>query len=295
MKRRFAKLESVIRISVVSEDALGLASNPMDRRVTVLQEMTSSGRRAFAYPRNSRKISAFMDWLKRQMEAGIISVADYNQVGEAVEAAWQNKYIYRAYASGVTKARQQLIQAGFDVPSLSDSGGLGAVLAIPIHLDRLGVLYTRAFNELRGITAVMDQLLSRVLTTGLAEGWGMIEIARALIHAVSGEGSTLDLPISYVNPRTGKLVNYVMPGKQRALILTRTEIIRAHAHGQLQEFKNWGVLGVGVLAELATAGDPRVCEICASLEGRTFTIEEAFGVIPVHPQCRCVWLPYLTD
>jgi hypothetical protein len=33
-----------------------------------------------------------------------------------------------------------------------------------------------------------------------------------------------------------------------------------------------------------------VCEKCQDLEGKVFTTEEARGVIPVHPNCRCCWV-----
>ena len=28
-----------------------------------------------------------------------------------------------------------------------------------------------------------------------------------------------------------------------------------------------------------------------TLNGREFPVDEARGVIPVHPNCRCVWVP----
>jgi hypothetical protein len=45
------------------------------------------------------------------------------------------------------------------------------------------------------------------------------------------------------------------------------------------------------MVTILTAGDDRVCDECDSLEGLTFTIEEARRLIPVHPNCRCVFVP----
>jgi len=45
--------------------------------------------------------------------------------------------------------------------------------------------------------------------------------------------------------------------------------------------------------ELSTAGDERVCATCEGLEGETYTIDEARGVIPLHPLCRCSWIPVI--
>ncbi|KKL62939.1 hypothetical protein LCGC14_2180130 [marine sediment metagenome] len=286
--RRFKDLTRVITKAIVEEDVFGMM-NPTT--VTILAGMITPGRRRFDFPRTSQKVSAFMDWLHRQVEAGILDIREFSQVGESVEAAWTNLYINDSYKRGVARARVQLREAGIDVATIEDSGGLVAILGTPFHVDRVGLLYTRAFGELRGITAVMEQHISRILAGGLAEGLGPQVLARMLNHSISGLGSTLGLPISYINPRTGKLVNYFMPPLRRAQILARTEIIRAHAEGQLQEFKNWGILGVSVKAEWVTAGDARVCADCAANEGSVYTIEEAIGLIPLHPQCRCIWVP----
>jgi hypothetical protein len=73
--------------------------------------------------------------------------------------------------------------------------------------------------------------------------------------------------------------------------LARTEIIHAHAEGQLDAFELLKVEGVQVLAEWSTAGDEIVCELCSDLEGVVMTIKEARGSLPRHPNCRCAWVP----
>jgi len=88
---------------------------------------------------------------------------------------------------------------------------------------------------------------------------------------------------------TDKLGRYI-PAMRRAMMLARSELIRAYATAELQEFRNWGVMGVTGEAEFRDAGDDRVCEICSSLNGKRFTLDEAEGIIPVHPSCRCCWI-----
>jgi SPP1 gp7 family putative phage head morphogenesis protein len=75
-------------------------------------------------------------------------------------------------------------------------------------------------------------------------------------------------------------------------LLARTEIIRAHAEGTLNNFELAGLENVELQAEFLTAGDDRVCPICSALSGKIYSIKEARGIIPVHPNCRCTWLPY---
>src|SRR5690606_31878866 len=84
--------------------------------------------------------------------------------------------------------------------------------------------------------------------------------------------------------------------KHRAERIARTEVIHAHAEGPLDSYERLGVEEVGLLAELSTADDDRVCPICSSkrLEGPV-QVSAAHGIIPLHPNCRCAWTPYLTD
>jgi SPP1 gp7 family putative phage head morphogenesis protein len=78
-------------------------------------------------------------------------------------------------------------------------------------------------------------------------------------------------------------------------MLARSETIRAYAESTLAEFRNWGVEGVTALAEFQTAHDDRVCPKCSHLEGVVYTLDEASGIIPVHPNCRCYWLPWIEE
>jgi SPP1 gp7 family putative phage head morphogenesis protein len=76
----------------------------------------------------------------------------------------------------------------------------------------------------------------------------------------------------------------------RALRIARTEIIMASNEGAL-----WGYESSEVVekAEFYAALDERVCEDCMDLHGQTFKLDDAHGIIPVHPNCRCCWLPVI--
>jgi SPP1 gp7 family putative phage head morphogenesis protein len=86
-----------------------------------------------------------------------------------------------------------------------------------------------------------------------------------------------------------------IPSRRRAEILARTETIRAHHAANMGEYRAAGALGITVLAEHLTAGDDRVCPQCAPLQGKRYELDEAEYMIPVHPQCRCVAIPYIPE
>jgi SPP1 gp7 family putative phage head morphogenesis protein len=279
MNNRFNTVAQLIRQAIVDEDVFGLN----DLQTNSIISNQTPGPRRFAFPRDSQKVSAFMDWLRRMMDNEILQVTNINQVGEAVDSAWTNIYIRDSYRRGVTRARYQLTSAGFNVPTMSMTGGIEASMMAPFHVDRLGLLYTRVFRDLKGITDWMDSSISRVLAQGLADGSNPRTLARQILQVIRRGGGDLA-----ITDTMGRFI----PANRRAQILARTEIIRAHAEAQLQEFKNWGVVGVSVKAEWMTAGDNRVCQQCANMQGSVFTLEQASGMIPLHPQCRCAWLPY---
>lgn len=254
MIRRFRDLEKVIRQAIGADDALGLEAH-----------MVVAPPR-FDFRRDPEKVNAFIDWLRKSHQDGILQLKKGTSATSA-RGAWQDIYIESAYQKGLQSAASQMRKAGAQVhPSFVD-----AAFFRPVHADRVGLIYTRAFNDLKGITDAMDASISRVLAQGIAEGIGPMDMAERIAARVEGIGIA------------------------RARTLARTEVIGAHAAATLNSFREAGLEGVKVLAEFATAGDGKVCERCAALEGQIYSMDKAEGLIPVHPNCRCTFLPAVDD
>lgn len=274
---RFGALKGLIRETVVTNDALGGGTIPIARGgVKALARAATR----YDFPSDpAGKVQAFMDWLMDAADEGILEIEQREGRRIVLRNEWQNIYVRAAYTRGVEQADKLLARAGgetgafeawytFNRPSVIDAGRF---LAKPMHADALGILYTRNFNDLKGITEAMGSQIADVLTRGLAQGLPIKKLARLL------------------NQRVDKI------GIRRATLLARTEIIRAHAEATLNRYEEYGLQNVVGMAELQTAGDHRVCPRCRSLEGKVFKISEARGVIPVHVQCRCVFLPVLVS
>lgn len=264
LTRRFRALQRDITASIVANDVFGLTDS-----LGGFTGLVAAPPKAFAFPRNDQKVAAFMEWLRVQEKAGILEIVERTTLAGTAGQPWTNIYIQTAYQKGIARGRAELRKAGVDVPSF----GLGAPSDInilfnqPVHAERAAMLFQRTFSELEGITAAMDQQISRVLAQGLLEGRGPRELARLITDRVDKIGIT------------------------RARTLARTEIIRAHHVATVQEYRNAGIVGVKVTAEFSTAGDNRVCARCNALEGRVFTLDVIEGIIPVHGNCRCVAIP----
>jgi len=106
------------------------------------------------------------------------------------------------------------------------------------------------------------------------------ELRVALAEGFSEGESTAQL--------TRRIRTYYHDGyERRATLVARTEVIAASNEGALQGYEQEGI----TKAEFYAALDERTCDDCMSYHGEVRPIEESHGLIPVHPNCRCVWVP----
>ena len=256
--KRMKALRRLVFEAVVENDVLGIEKPFLagifewtfrPGRIGMGDAVAAPVRRAYEFRRSAGKVGAFMEWLRQAEADGILGVTYGTPVESAAERAWQNVYIESAYQKGLRDAESRggsAVQAGF---------------LRPIHADRVGLAYTRAFNSMKGVTDEMDKRIASVLARGIAEGRAPAWIARQIAKVIDAIGIV------------------------RARVIARTETIRAHAEASLNSYREAGIEGVSVKAEFSTARDNRVCPICAGWEGKVFTTEKAEGLIPRHPNC----------
>jgi SPP1 gp7 family putative phage head morphogenesis protein len=292
MVKRFGQLKGAINKFIIVDD--GLLTSDFDTLLNLnirVNETPAEWRSKY----DANKIPRFMEWLERQNEKFILSKgkSGIELIGQvppffagqasgiegtlsglgdelserAISTNWTDVHIRSAYQKGVTRAQQELNKAGANVPLFQNTTeGLGGVFNAPFHADRARLAFTKTFEGLKGITKAMDAGISSVLAQGMAEGRSPREIARN------------------INNRVDKI------GLTRAKTLARTEVVSAHHQANINEYERAGIEGVKVKAEWSTAGF-NVCPICQGNEGRIFTLDEIRGLIPAHPNCRCVALP----
>lgn len=254
MRRRFRELKQAIRKSIVELDGLGLKTNKIEPGT-------------FKFSTDAGKHAGFMEWLNTAEHDGILQVRRGTPLASAASNSWMNTYIDTAYKRGVSQAAGNIREAGGTV----SQRWVDAAFNRPIHADTIGLIYSRTYGELVGITDAMDQRISRTLAEGLADGLGPMEIADNIIENVEGIGEA------------------------RAEMLARTETIAAHAEATLNSYEEAGIEGVNLDVEFSTSDDDAVCPECDGMAGDVVSVDEARGVIPVHPNCRCAWLPVIED
>jgi len=253
MRQRFGGVRRAVAVALLGLDVFGL--KPAHELVTHALPQP----RAFVFGTDAEKVGQFQQWLQGEIDSGIL-VKD-----------WTNAYIKRGYDKGVENAYAAANRLGAVGGGAFYLGGKAQFLRDSFNaqesIERLQLLYTRSFEYLRGVTQDMSRDLSIQLTNGFSRGTDINVIAKEMASTIDGLTQS------------------------RALTIARTEIIHAHAEGQLDSFERLGMNDLQLAAEWVTAGG--ACPKCSAMAGRVYTIKEARGLIPFHPNCRCAWVPVL--
>jgi len=145
----------------------------------------------------------------------------------------------------------------------------------PVNITKIKLIKERAYELLKGITQKMAITMGNILADGIVAGKSPRQVAKEMVKEIDG-----------------------LSNKQ-ATTIARTETIRAHAEGSLDAMEQLGVKKIGVMVEWQAtyidedAGifEERVCPKCRAMAGIVIDIEQAHGMIPFHPNCRCTWVP----
>lgn len=259
------EVDAVLKLVRLIHEMLGYPDADLPSREEVEARLDLTANKRWQFQADPAKVKQFQEWVKVQLKLELIGISD--------EQLW-DKYIKAGYTKGAGRAFEDVKGPAKDLgpaKNLDFYAGskdqfLQTAFGRPVSADKVKLLAARAFDDLKGVTDAMSTKLSRGLVDGLVQGWSPRDIAKALAEEVD-----------------------ISSG--RALTIARTEIVRAHAEGQLQAMDLLGVEEVGVAVEWSTAGDDAVCEDCAYLEGVVLKLEEAAGMLPRHPNCRCAWIP----
>jgi SPP1 gp7 family putative phage head morphogenesis protein len=234
---------------------------PVKRKWSVDPVRPSVRNASYEFHTDAKKLKAFQRWLKKQLTQYI--------EGKSQEDLW-NAYVKQGFLKGAgrsfdeMKSHLQWQGAEGDFYSGSKQQFMETAFGQPVAVEKVKLLAGRTFDDLKGVTSQMSTKMSRVLSDGLVQGKNPKEVAKDMVG---------EIDIS----------------QKRAELIARTELIRAHAEGQLASFESLGIHEVGLMAEWMATPDSRVCEECAAMDGKLFKVAQAHGLIPMHPNCRCAW------
>jgi SPP1 gp7 family putative phage head morphogenesis protein len=141
---------------------------------------------------------------------------------------------------------------------------LGADIGIgTFERDSLKMLQSTGLALVKDVPQEAKKRLAFEISNGILSGDGIQEIRRNMNKVFDASNARLES-------------------------IARTEVSRAMTEAELNGYERSEVVE---RVEWATAEDERVCPICEPKDGKTYTLDEARGLIPIHPMCRCDFIP----
>jgi hypothetical protein len=214
---------------------------------------------------------------------------------EGMTQHWWDETVDRVYVKGIERAYDDARKG--DRNSAAYSGGraefIRSVLAIDLPNVSIPKLPTRNALTVNAVQArdVFGRLISEKAYI-LAERLGgeVKNLSQGLIQEIAREvtdGVSKGLSAKEIGAAIERRVDISLG---RANRIAQTELTRIHAEGQLDAMQKLGVRGVQRQVEwILTSGIS--CELCQGKAGDILTVEQARGLIPLHPNCMCAWRP----
>jgi len=140
-------------------------------------------------------------------------------------------------------------------------------------------------HPIKGIDPILNPLaLEWIKNHSLTLAKGLNETTLKELQTLLSTGFELGESI----PQLRRRIDDYYSDKSRAEMVARTETIAASNEGAIQLYESEGVIKV----EFYPALDERTCEECMGVYNQSpiWTTAESHGMIPVHPNCRCVFL-----
>lgn len=224
------------------------------------------------------RLSRFLVWLGERL--GLSTNPYLHRITPLLPESSVNRYVRDAYSKGVVRSHNdikrdkttlrfahtsKLFRVEQSLKERSEEF-LREHFSKKATTEKLKVLESRTFSELQGVSQQSLTSLSRLLSDAMMNGTPLQDVASQI-------ASTLSVNLS------------------RATAVAQTELTRAHSEGQLDAMEAMGVSELGVAVEWDTSHDGKVCPLCKPLEGVVLRIEEARGMLPRHPHCRCAFIP----
>lgn len=252
-KGKFFVLDGHHRVIVLKRAGQNIPGRVID--VDALERKSLTGNARWSYRTQAEKLQAFKLWLQDEIDKHVI--------GQDT-VSWLDPYIKAAYKKGLSRSFNDVNKAKI---GNRDFVGRKQQFMSMMADDKAAVLTERAKMELESVTDSMAQQAAREMADGFIQGKSHKEIASAIVKRID------------------------VANNSRGRTLLRTEVVRAHAEGQLDALEALGVSQVALSVEWTTAAKP--CKLCRPLRHTVYTIKEARGLIPRHPNCLCCFKPVL--
>jgi len=213
------------------------------------------------------------------ISARIIRNTDWKWIEEQGESILKPIYLVALASGGQAAYKLAGIEANFNVVKTEAIKAVDKICA----------------DLVTDITVKQKEAIKKLVKLAVKEGRSMTELAASLkktiglhwkwsqaLYRFEWKLRDKKIPIEIINKRVKKYGDELL--NKRHIMIARTETAIAQSYGSLIGYEDIGVEKVRFYAAHGA------CEECAAMDGRIYDIEDAYGVIPVHPHGRCDWL-----
>lgn len=279
---RLRKILALVRSVIIGKEAIQF--DP-----TLLANIDAPSRIGSAGMTPEELADAFIAWLTKIEDEILLEVTRDGNGNVSSRDPWQDQHVQATYLRAVTQAELRMQAQGLAIATRE----VRQLLNDPFHSDALHSLFNTNFEAFQTVVdfgnGEIAEKMRQEIILGYAETTPRVAASGRRYLSGPTRRELSKRIFAAFEDRFEKII------RTRSEMIVRTEIIRAHAEASLNSFAERNIAKTAALVEFATANDARVCILCKNLEGDKFTIENARGVIPVHPRCRCVWIPVVDE
>ncbi len=260
---------------------------------------TTINRYAFLHRKAERKmlpvVNEWMDWANKKIQAGLSGM--HGRTAAAKVNSITDWDAIRARGDELLKP------ALFEALEAGGNSVMGQRITKQDRFDPIGAEAIKWSTEHTAalvveLTDKTMQAIQEYITLGIKEGKSLQKIAMELrplvglteknIFAVANfeERLILDRPEWTAARQRASTDSYARRlHRRRATTIARTETAFALTEGQRQGYGQMGVTKLERVEDPATEDDD-----CADGNGKIYTLAEAQGVLPAHPNCEGTWV-----
>ena len=172
--------------------------------------------------------------------------------------------------------------------------GIGATFSA-VNTNTLKAAEKACAKLVTEVTAKQKESIKELVKLAIREGRSMTQLAASLkgtvglhwrwtraVYRFEWKLRDKGIPAEIARKRALKYKETLL--NRRHEMIARTETAGAQSRGALIGYGDLGVKKVRFLAA------PDACEECADKDGRVYTLDEAEGLIPLHPHGRCDYM-----
>lgn len=295
LKRRFERINKAVKVLVAEQKNIQSVSAANSNRMSFWQPLEFytnkkgelDARKSDVFIANKTFYSYDVSTQRYESINNFIERLLYSELLESIDGRKPQNWFYQSYLSSAhNDAIRDTIQSS---KNMADPKVVGDEMAMmvrqldadafnPQQVQSLGLVYSRVFNEMKGLTDSMKVDLSETLTRGMASGLGIQQITRDVAKRVG-------------------------VGFSRAQRISRTEILGAYRTAQRAKTKeiNNDIYADSPFVQkqlwfsaLASTSRPNH----VSKHGLTYTIQEVeqfYSVAANSIQCLCSQSPILVN